>query len=1293
MRKVLKYSAWIVGGLIGFILVVLLLVSLLIQIQPVKDRLARFAEKKASETINGELSIGQLNGNFFSSLKLSNVVLVSQNDTMAQIEELELHYNLWPLLDGKLMVESARIAHPYFYLEQHPDSTWNVQHITTTKTAEKDTTSNPSNFEIEIARFQLEEGDVVIISADTIIPRRVQHINTKLALYFSSASQQLDLTDFSVTTRHPDFKIEQLSFNFERDSDAMQLSDFQLKTVRNELEGKARFDDAPQRRGEADLNSGPLEVSEFNFFIPGIKLPANPVLMFNAKMEQDAIMASLDLSDQQQKIHFDVRSANLADFLFEQTTAPLEYEIDGMLENINLAHWLGDPGLKYLINGKLTVDGKGVDPKTATIKVVGDFKDLMINERPVDKLDLNVDLADGNLDGVIEGHGDFGTFYLEPTIRNWQTEPVYELDLMTEKLDLAPLLGNDSLQSNINLKGTVNGHGFDPKTLRANAELYLSESSLREVKVDTLVANVTYQKENIQIDSLRLQTESLRVKAEGNYSLNANSDITLQASFDDIEEFSAFIPLENFNTSGELEAHLLGTADSLNIDTRLELGETSLQDLSIQHLLVNGHGKLTKQDTIFQGRVSAYDFLTGGFNLDSIAFDVETTTDSVFIDGQVANEDLQTTLQAGMRFAGDPLRISLNQWEIDYKKQHLELLNPPAVFEMDSVTYRLDELRLASGIADSSQYLLAKGTVSRQGAEDFTLKVVNIDIARLLELLDQELNANGNLNINFSLGGTAQSPTLQGNFDLKNAVLNEYKFTTLGGTIDYANNQFNVDVDVTPQDSGQIKLTGLVPFELTMDSMAVKFNPKDSIDVNLTIDRFPLAVLQTVNLAENIKGELQGSVNVQGTVEQPDPKGDLRLKNASVNIPEYGIDYREIRFKLNFLRNQAVLDTMLIRTEDGKLTGTGQIDFSSDFYKGDVSDSEIRLIFDHFNPVNHDQFNLEVVGDVTFGGIKDSVKFNGDLNIPQGEIYLPAVFNMLGRMTVPDMPKPILLRELESLERAGVDTLSIAQIDSTQTDSISFNYLEGLTGEVQVKIPKNTWIKNEDMHVEISGDLEVIKNPDFMELFGTVEIVRGQYDLLGKTFMIEKGSVSFQGGEEMIPRMDISANYNFRNVQRVQQELNVQISGTPEDPEVNFTLDGSTVSEGDALSYILFGKSMNELTMDQQQNVSGAGDIAGKAAASILSSQLTGFLSDKLDVDYIEVKSEGSFENATVTVGKYITNDLFVSYEQRFGETDEKDIAKYEVKLEYELFRFLFFQLNNSSKDSGFDVIFKFDAE
>lgn len=233
------------------------------------------------------------------------------------------------------------------------------------------------------------------------------------------------------------------------------------------------------------------------------------------------------------------------------------------------------------------------------------------------------------------------------------------------------------------------------------------------------------------------------------------------------------------------------------------------------------------------------------------------------------------------------------------------------------------------------------------------------------------------------------------------------------------------------------------------------------------------------------------------------------------------------------------------------------------------------------------------------------------------------------------------------------------------------------------------------MRVEISGNIELIKNKNYFELFGSVETVRGQYDLLGRTFVIKNGSISFQGGEEINPHLNIDASYSFRNQGSASQELTVQITGTLNSPDINFMLNGSSVNEGDALSYILFGKAMNELTMNEQQNVQGAGaeKVAEKAAASVVSSQLSSFLGDKLNLDYLEVKSENGFDNASVVVGQYITKDLFVSYEQRFGQTDEKDVAKYEVKLEYELFKFLFFKLNNSSTHSGFDVVVKLDAE
>lgn len=375
------------------------------------------------------------------------------------------------------------------------------------------------------------------------------------------------------------------------------------------------------------------------------------------------------------------------------------------------------------------------------------------------------------------------------------------------------------------------------------------------------------------------------------------------------------------------------------------------------------------------------------------------------------------------------------------------------------------------------------------------------------------------------------------------------------------------------------------------------------------------------------------------------------------------------------------------------MKATGEVNFSSDFYKGNIRESKIDISFDKFNPFNHKQFNMQLSGNGSLQGKTGDVVFESDLTIPQSEFNLPAILRIFGKFNVPDMPTPILMREMAENAQTG-DSLHINETAQIKADIPKVPaYFDRLKGKAHIRIPKNTWIKSEDMRIELSGDLELIKSNEFFEVFGTVDVVRGQYDLMGKTFIIDKGNITFQGGEEIMPQLDIVASYSFRNAQRVEQKLTANIAGEAEEPHIEFTLDGNAINEGDAISYILFGRSLDELSLAQQDNMQGSGGLAGNALASVLSAQLTKFLGNKLNIDYIEINSSGSFDNASMEVGKYLTNDLFISYEQRIGQSNEDDLTDYEVKLEYEIFRFLFLQLNNSNRDSGFDVIIKVEAE
>src|SRR5690606_7754891 len=109
---------------------------------------------------------------------------------------------------------------------------------------------------------------------------------------------------------------------------------------------------------------------------------------------------------------------------------------------------------------------------------------------------------------------------------------------------------------------------------------------------------------------------------------------------------------------------------------------------------------------------------------------------------------------------------------------------------------------------------------------------------------------------------------------------------------------------------------------------------------------------------------------LSGTVESPKPEGNIRLRDASVEMREYGIDYKNIELNLNFLRDKIRVENLLVKSSDGSLTGSGQVDFASDFYKGNINQSEIELEFNRFQPFNHRQFNMQVNGNATLGGEK-----------------------------------------------------------------------------------------------------------------------------------------------------------------------------------------------------------------------------------------------------------------------------------------------------------------------------------
>jgi autotransporter translocation and assembly factor TamB len=1400
----MKYGLVVPVAVVAGIFLLILLALLLIQTEPAKRKITRIAETQVNKIINGNLTIGKIDGNFFTGLSLQNVMVTMDEDTLAQIDEIKAGYNLWPLLRNTLATHSVEIIRPRIFLKQVNDSVWNVQQIV--KPVPDKPEPEPEStafFNIKLPVFKLVDGFIRTETLDTIIPQQIENLNTELSVFRNKNQQQVQLKQFSFFTRKPDFSINRLEFLLTRNDKFIELQNFKIETAGNQLDGEAGFS-PEQQTGEASLEIPALNLSEFSYFLPYLKFPVTPNIKLEAGMAEHTTHATLQLEDQGQQIFLQVSSTNLAEFLFSSEETILSYALDGKFANVDLVHWLGIPEVPYTLNGSFSVTGRGIDPKTAAIALKGELNNWVIQDKQPDKLTFDLSLNNGNLAGLLQGNGQFGSFRLNPTVQNLFNVPEYKANFTAKNLNLERLTGIEDLNSNISLTASVSGKEFVPEKISASARMNMLNSRFQHIQIDTLFTVAAYRNQNLKLDTLRAKNQSVLLTAGGNYSFVAHSDLKLDAVFSGLEEFYAYLPDSSLQTSGTIQARLWGQPDDLSLEASAGLDSSLYGEFELANLSLNATGHVTSTDTLVDAQVRAQQIQTGGLLIDSLTVLTEGNLDSLFLSANLAARELTTHIEAGI-VPDKPLIISLSNWDVDFRNQKWTLQQPPAIIELGAQNYQIENFNMVSDQQEQEQFISAHGTINLAEEQDFHLEISDLNLENLMQLLEQEQPVTGLFGIQIDLkgkpdslllnsrfsftepgfgklklkdisgemryadnrffmetfvapddsgmidmsaafpleidldsmsvgfgmndpvtgkinigkislamlddleitdqltgifegqldfSGTVEHPVMSGNFALNDIEFRDYQILQFDGNLNYKNNVFAADLNVVPQDSGKLVAAVEIPLQFYPDSLKFGFSPDDSVGGKVILDKLSLEFLQVMYPNANIAGTMEGDLNLSGTIESPEPEGSIRLMNASVEMPEYGIDYNNIGLSLNFLRDKIRVENLLVRSRDGSLTGSGQMDFVSDFYKGDISQSEIELIFNRFQPFNHRQFNMQINGKTTLGGKKGEVIYGGDITIPRSEIFIPTVLRMLGRIDVPDLPRPVLMEELEKMEQMD-DTLFFAENQTVNADTVRFDYFDNFKGNLRIRIPRNTWIKNDDMYIEISGDVELRKNFDFFELFGSVEVVRGQYDMLGKTFVIDEGAISFQGGEDMMPHMDIKASYSFRNQQRIEQNLSVQITGTAESPEVKFQLDGSSVSEGDALSYILFGKSMNELTIDEQDNMDNAdgGSLAGRAAASILSSQLTNFLGDKLAVDYIEVKSDGGFDNATVVVGKYITNDLFVSYEQRFGETHEKDMVKYEVKLEYELFRFLFFELNNSSRSSGFDVIFKFDVK
>jgi translocation and assembly module TamB len=298
----------------------------------------------------------------------------------------------------------------------------------------------------------------------------------------------------------------------------------------------------------------------------------------------------------------------------------------------------------------------------------------------------------------------------------------------------------------------------------------------------------------------------------------------------------------------------------------------------------------------------------------------------------------------------------------------------------------------------------------------------------------------------------------------------------------------------------------------------------------------------------------------------------------------------------------------------GRMTATGSIDWSgvadaTAAASGIVMNLEAELQRMQVLVRNDRQMSLS--GGMSAGLRDGLLTVRGDLRVNRAAIVLPEA----SAPTVGD--DVVIVREADLRNPSAAEARQRARLGTRKPMDL----------ELKLDLGRDLALEGQGITTRLEGELTVRSNPqgsDPFSLFGEVRTVEGRYRAWGQALDVETGVVRFNGPMTN-PALDLLA---IRP--EIEVRAGVRVTGTLLAPRVQLYSDPD-LPEGEKLSWVVLGRPTLV--------TSGEGSNMQQAALSLAAGQLAGGIGRGLGLDEL-----GLGEDA-VTIGKRITNELYLTYE------------------------------------------------
>jgi len=589
----------------------------------------------------------------------------------------------------------------------------------------------------------------------------------------------------------------------------------------------------------------------------------------------------------------------------------------------------------------------------------------------------------------------------------------------------------------------------------------------------------------------------------------------------------AFVPALLGTDTIKVNASFDGSTEQLNLlvnAPKVQLGEQVLDSLTIT--AGNAGDQFAYSATVNTAGSKS-------FRLQRTILDGYIANDEVYSKLNIHDIDGKDKYQLGLKLALEPTGgIKANLTDtlmLDYDKWAVDNSN---YFYYDSSGIIVHNFNINNNDQSLS---IQSATENVTSPVEVVLK--NFHIKTLTNLAEQDsLLLDGVINGNVLVKNVMTTPVFTA--DIKIDTLT-YNTDTVGNIYVKVDNEtanaFNADVAITGN-GNDVQLAGKY------------FTGESRMDMKLNINNFNMATIKpfTFGALTQADGSLKGSVDIKGTIDDPDLNGSLQFENAHITPQATGeklllsdetimVSSREVSFDrftvVDSAGNKAVINGN-IYTEDFK-TYRFDVDLSADNFRLLTAPPKQNALY--YGDMNMDA-EVSVRGTLTSPTINADLKINKATDIT---FVLPS--------TNPEIETRDGVVEFTNGYHGNTDSIFKAAIDTI----LRHPELAGMdiTGTLQSDTAAQITLIIDERSgdaLKIRGKADLAAGLDKsgkISLTGNYELQNGSYQLnlslLKRQFLIQPGSLITWTGDPYSATVDITAIYvaNTQPVNLLQSEL------------------------------------------------------------------------------------------------------------------------------------------------------------